>query len=896
MKKPKYTLWIYTSFFLVVVLVLSIAGCSSRNPFVATLPPASSVDGEQAIITFAASEYQRQLFEPLMEIFHEQNPDITVQFVDLVQFFSPEEEYNPQNTFRKLAQAADTVLINAPFSWNQSLDLSRYFLNLQPLYEADPSFQPEDFWSEILTSCEDTFGNIVGLPLTASINGIFYDEAAFDATGVPYPQPGWTWDDFQKTVTSLADKRGSEIKYGFYDQPDLGISILAPLASYHLQRNSGEVDAAALFNEVKWYIDLAQAGMLFGIQTEEDLTYEVYDRMMKLFQDDALRPAMWADALISWIPISDQAINPDNPFSGMSIDRFSFAPYPVSADGSSAQTSQSLVECAAISAGSTNPRAAWAWLDFLSRHWIVMDKTRVHELVRAPSRKSVAETDGYWNLLPAKAEPAVRYTLDHGTYGFAYPDLFAEIRLALGKTISENADFALVLEAAIAARPETTPSPSDEAPIVVATPRAPLPEGVTVIDYYYNAYDPNEFNALTALVEQYNQREPSTQVSLFIDFTGSWEEHWSTTMANNFDCFTADAPYWGEFDAESVLNLNSLMNNEPATFVSDFPPQMLDKFSHEGNLYALPASSQLQMLAYNTDLLARRGLSAPPNDWTFDDFIDLASAAASISEIDPSYGYLYDPNQEFILLGRGLKWLDMQSTPPQVYLDTPEMLQHLRWLSRLKQDGVFIDQRTDWERVNTIMFSGQLAFWPARMGEKAWWFQGSGQEPAFKIGMAPMPQLSGGNSLISDSIDRGHYISTQSQDPLACWEWIKFISEQPNLFAGLPARQSIVESPAWEAVVGRADAAAYRAAFANYKPAEVAEMDMLNVLWPVIGWRDQAIWAALNGQELPQALTTLQNKAEVYLACTIALDLSKPNEQLTEDILACQQQADPEGN
>jgi len=73
-------------------------------------------------------------------------------------------------------------------------------------------------------------------------------------------------------------------------------------------------------------------------------------------------------------------------------------------------------------------------------------------------------------------------------------------------------------------------------------------------------------------------------------------------------------------------------------------------------------------------------------------------------------------------------------------------------------------------------------------------------------------------------------------------------------------------------------------------------MDMLNVLWPVIGWRDQAIWAALNGQELPQALTTLQNKAEVYLACTIALDLSKPNEQLSEDILACQQQADPEGN
>ncbi|HSF81213.1 MAG TPA: extracellular solute-binding protein [Anaerolineales bacterium] len=895
MKKSKYSTWTYISFFLVGALVLAIAGCSGRVPSAATLPP-SGAGGEGAIITFAAPEYQRQLFEPLMEAFHEQNPAITVQFVDLFQFFSPAEEYNPQNPFRKLAQAADTFLIQAPFTWNKSMDLSLYFRNLQPLYESDPSFQPDDFWPGILNSCADTYGNTVGLPLTASVNGIFYDEAAFEAVGVPYPKPGWTWDDFQKAIAALADKRGSEIKYGFYDQPELSMSILAPLVSHHLQVHSGEVDAAVLLNEAKWYIDLAKAEVLFGIQTEEDLTYEVYDKMMMLFQDDALRPAMWVDTLISWVPTIEAISDPNNPFSGMSIDRFGFAPYPLSADGSSAQTSQSLVECAAISAGSTNPRAAWAWLDFLSRNWIVMDKTHVYELGRIPTRKSVAEAAGYWNLLPAKAEPAVRYTLEHGTYGFAYPDLFAEIRLALGKTISENADFALVLEAAIAARPETTPSPSDEAPIVVATPRAPLPEGVTVIEYYYNAYDPKEFTALQALVEQFNQREPSIQVSLLIDFTGNWEEHWSTTMANNFDCFTADAPYWEEFDAESVLNLNSLINNEPATFVSDFSPQMMDKFRHEGNQYALPASSQLQMLAYNADLLARRGLSAPPNDWTFDDFIDLATAAASTSDIDPSYGYLYDPNQEFIFLGRGLKWLDTQSTPPQVYLDTPEMLQHLRWLSRLKQDGVFIDQRTDWEKVNTIMFSGQLAFWPARMGEKAWWFQGSGQEPAFKIGIAPMPQLSRGNPLISDSIDRGHYISTQSQDPRACWEWIKFISEQPNLFAGLPARQSIVESPAWEAGIGRADAAAYRAAFANYKPAEVADMDMLNVLWPVIGWRDQAIWAALEGQELQPVLIAQQQKAEAYLACTIALDTSVPNEQLSEDILACQQQAEPEGN
>jgi len=874
-------------------------GCSSRLPASADPTLVSSDNGgEQTIITFAGSEYQRQFFEALMETFHERNPDITVQFVDLYQFFSGEEGYNPLNTFRIMAQAADTVLIQAPFTWDESIDMSRYFRNLQPLYESEPSFQPNDFWPGVLSSCEDTYGNMAGLPLTAPVNGVFYDEAAFDAAGMPYPKPGWTWDDFQRTVVALADERGGEIKFGFYDQPDLGISILAPVVSYHLQVHNGEVDAAALLNEVEWYIDLAQAGMLSGVKTGEDVTYEYYDKIMQHFQDDALRPAMWTDSLISWIPTSDISPDPSNPFSGMSIDRFGFAPYPVSADGSTNQATRGLVECAAISAGSTNPRAAWAWLDFLSRQWIVMDKTQVHELNRGPTRKSVAESDGYWDLLPAKAEAAVRYTLEHGTYGFAYPELFTEINLALAKTISENADFAQVLEVAIAARPETTPPPIDNTPIVVATPRAPLPEGVTGIKYYINAYNPNEFNAVRALIEQFNQRSPDVQVNLIIDFMGNWEEYWLTNMANNFDCFSGDAPLWDEFDATSVLNLNSLMSSEPASFVNDFSPEIMDMFRHDGNLYALPASSRLQMMAYNADLLTRRGLPLPANNWTFDDFIELASAAGSTSVSDPGYGFLYSPygEDDFLAAGKGVKWFDFQSSPPQVDLDSPEMVEYLRWISKAEQERLIFNQDNNWEKMNTIMPSGQLAFWTAMMGEKAWWFQGSGQEPTYKIGMAPIPQITGDNPMGSWRIDRGHYISAQTQDPQACWEWIKFLSEQSTLLGGVPARRSIVESPAWEASVGREDAAAYRAAITNLKPIEAFDVyvDMMKILWPLNNWKTQSVQAALEGQDIQPVLIALQQKADNYLACALVLDTSKPD-QLSEDIQACLRQADPEG-
>jgi ABC-type glycerol-3-phosphate transport system substrate-binding protein len=859
------------------------------------LSPSSADGSEGVVITFAAYEYHRRFFEPLMDTFHEQNPEITVQFVDLSQSFSEDQDWSQLTYERILAQAADTVMIQGPFY----KDMTRYFRDLRPLYESDPTFQPEDFWSGILTACEDSYGNMVGMPMTATINGIFYDEAAFDAAGVPHPKPGWTWDDFQKAVTAIADKQGNQVKYGFYDQPGLYGSILAPVVSDHLRLRGGEVDAAALLNEVQWYVDLARAEMLSGLKSEEEMMNE-WEQRMKLFEDDALRPAMWIDSLISYLPTSYVEYDPGNPFAGTSIDRFGFAPFPVSADGSSTQTSRSWVECAAVSSGSTNPRATWAWLNFISNYWFVMDTTQVYEISRAPARQSVAEANDYWNLLPAKAVPAVRYALEHGSYDFTYMELFGDISLALAKTISENTDFERALETAIAARPATPTPPADNSPIVVATPFAPLPEGVTAIKYYFNQMNPNELSAVKILVEQFNQRSPDTQIRLLTDYHGSPEEDWISSMANNFDCFTASPPYWQGFSASRLLNLSTLMSNEPVSFSGDFYPEMLDKFRSEGNLYALPASSQVQMLAYNADLLARRGLPIPDNDWTFEDFMELATAAASTSEADPSFGFMYTPYDEFLFLGKGLKWADFTANPPQVFLDSPEMVDYLKWLVKMEQENVLFNQDNSWEKMEAIVRNGQLAFWPAMMGEKTMWFYGPGQEPPYKIGMAPFPEASADSPIVTWSNDRGHYISAQSQDPRVCWEWTKFLSEQPNLFAGVPARRSVAESPAWEATVGREDAAAYRAALAKARPVDTAavdiDMEVQQIIWPATNWRTQAIRAVLEGQEPKSVLIVQQQKVETYLACALALDDSKAFEQRINDIQACIQQADPEGS
>jgi len=897
MEKPQYLSRKFLELLFTFTLVVFGAGCAGRAPAPnTTLPPSSGPGGESAIITFAAAEYQQQLFEALMETFHEQNPDISVQFVDINQFYpSGDEGWNQFTYFRNIAQAADTVLLQSPFF----MDMSRYFRDLQPLYETDTSFQPDDFWPGILTSCEDTNGNVVGLPLTASLSGIFYDEAAFDAAGLPYPQPGWTWDDFQNAVVALSDKSGRQVKYGFYDMPDLGTSILAPTIGDHFRTHGGEVDPTDLLNEVKWYIELARTEKLSGVKDGEDLINAWNDRW-QLFEDVARRPGMWIDSLISSVPTTEM-YNSSSPFYGMAIDRYGFAPYPVSADASATQASQNQVECAAVSAGSTNPRAAWRWLRFLSQHWIVMDQTSATEISRAPARQSVAESNGYWDLIPAKAVPTIRYILEHGSYDFSYFDQFGEINIALAKSISENADFVQILQDALAIRPAILPTPQiDNSPIVVATPRAPLPEGVVAVKYYISSYTSNELNTLNTLVEQFNQRSPSARVSLVTDFQGDPGGDWIGYLASNFDCFTTNTPYWENFNATSVLNLNSLLSNEPASFTTDFVPEMMNKFSREGILYALPASSQVQMIAYNADLLARRGLPLPANDWTFDDFVELASAVASTSDSDPSYGFLYSPynEDEFLALGRGVRWIDFKPNPPQVDLTGPDMLEYLNWISKAQQERLIFNQENNWEKMDSIISSGQLAFWIATMGEQSIWFTGSGKESPYKIGMAPIPQVSGNNPMVSWSNDRGHFISADSPDPRACWDWIKFLSEQSSLFAGVPARRSIVESPAWEASIGKENAKAYRVALANLKPIESMDvsLDTMKILWPLNTWKTQAVQAALEGQDIQPFVTAQQQKVETYLPCVSTLDMSKPVDQLSEEILSCLKQADPEGN
>ncbi|MFZ6027072.1 MAG: ABC transporter substrate-binding protein [Chloroflexota bacterium] len=864
--------------------------------------PGSEQEDSHPVITFAASEWERSLYEPLIEQFNTEHPEMTVQFAPLPDNYGVSENGEVQQDYtRMLASSGDTFIIGGVIGVPES-----YLRDIQPLIEADPTSEVDDFWPGALETCQDIEGRQLGVPLWLGINGIFYDAEVFEAAGQPLPKPGWTWDEFRITLSALAKTEGENRRYALVEQYS---SILTPLIEAVVDENGGEVDAETLQPIIQWYLDLVEAKAIYppGYYEEgKDEAWQKYwEEMQNLFKGEN-RPAMWPGSITDYIPGGDYfSPNEEDPMAGMAIKEFGFAPYPVAADNPNDKTSPLWSQCAAISSGSKNPRAAWKWLNFLSRQRLVRDSYGPWEKLQLPARSSVADAAGYWDMLPGGSHEAIRYIVAHGWYGSAYPEVTYSVMDAVNKVVAGKAALAAALaEAETARTASTTPSPTpNTTPIVVATPRPTLSADTTVIDYYASVWGP-EREALMKLVEAYNKANPGVSVVMRNEFSPAEKEDYEEALSKEFDCFLWYPTYTSAFNATeeqkepSFLSLDALIETEGPEFLQDFDAGLLSTYRKDGALYGLPAFNVPQIMAYNIDLLQKRGIEPPNPGWTFDDFVSLVTEAASTSAADRSYGMMYSEWDTFLFDSNGVKWLDLSGSAPAVLFDSADFINSLAWMDGLVKSGaLLIQNETNWEESQKAIEEGRIAFWITQVGQPQGWYF-SEQEPSFDIGVATMPVVENpSSSYMYGSSDQGQFISAQSDNPQACWNWIKFLSEQPTAFTGVPARKSVQRSPQWEAAVGQEYAETYRQAAAQSRPFDPAayESAYSPISWPIYTWRQEITSALFKGEDYNKVIPKAQQKAEDYLACMASVDQESLDEaELQEEVTRCAQQADPE--
>ncbi|MBN1579867.1 MAG: hypothetical protein JXA89_04130 [Anaerolineae bacterium] len=130
-----------------------------------------------------------------------------------------------------------------------------------------------------------------------------------------------------------------------------------------------------------------------------------------------------------------------------------------------------------------------------------------------------------------------------------------------------------------------------------------------------------------------------------------------------------------------------------------------------------------------------------------------------------------------------------------------------------------------------------------------------------------------------------YYISAQSLQPEACWKWLVFLSDRPEVVQKLAARKSIAASPAWQ--VDESARMAFQATL-KYDDAAILrqrwEIPWLGYAYP---WLHEAFIVVLAGGDAERALAEAQNKAEALVLC-LESEGNHP-----DALKACAQTVDP---
>ena len=299
----------------------------------------------------------------------------------------------------------------------------------------------------------------------------------------------------------------------------------------------------------------------------------------------------------------------------------------------------------------------------------------------------------------------------------------------------------------------------------------------------------------------------------------------------------------------------------------------LEPFLVDGKLYGIPADVSVQYIVYNKELLAKQGLPFPQPGWTFDEMLNLASRVSNRTASVPTFGLAIEADT--LLEARNTKWYDNSVTPPRALFNTTELSNSLVWLNNLYQEGTFLPmygaslpeemKPQNYTPYEQAIANGQVAMWTASSSSV------SSASLPFEIGYVPLPNGVSGTRMSYPINPMGYYISRNSKNPEACWQWIHFLSERPSFFGGYTPRISVISGQ--NGAGSHEQMEVVQSALRDYVRYPYADKyDPL--LRPYLNSIFEIQLAVLKGQNTPQVLAEMQKKADAYYGCLSQKSLS----------------------
>jgi multiple sugar transport system substrate-binding protein len=847
-------------------------------------------NNEITILRFAVSGIGQARYENLIQAFEAENPGVRITTVSIEETLGGGRALGawPDDAYLLLASAADVIAAPATGQAVQQgalLDLTHFF-------ESDANLKPEAFYPGLVESMQWE-GRIWSVPTEVTYPLIYFDKSLFDTAGVAYPQPGWTWDDFLATAQALTLRSGDTVSQWGFVQPSFEpIPFIQARAGLLFNADTypptARLEDPAVIEAVRWYTGLFQTyevSPYYAVSGEGGPGGMFGNEGMRLMTSG--QAAMWYTGQMGQAQVVGRGMQQGfQQQAGIGA-----VPFPISKTGD--RSNPAVVDGLSISAGTRHAELAWKWISFLAQQpGAQRGPLQALSSGTLPALPSVAAAGGYWNNLDEEVAAALQFAIEHAyvdNYDGVGYDTFTNAVVAV---LDQGVDVAVALadaqsrvEAEIEAAAAAAPTPVANLVVAAAEQKA-IDAGAVIIDFgLREAGGRFGQQSLSALVEQFQADHPDivVQVQAPAGFRGQAD---LVQMAAEYDCFQA-LPTLNEESIASVINLEPFLAADPGTGKEDFYASAVEQLIYQGQLWGLPGSVTVPVINYNKDLFDAAGLPYPSSTWTTSDFLEAAVALTQGEGETRTYGFApstYGTDDLVSILDRlGADMLDQSVDPPRLVFNTPSVIDAFRWYTSLATryqvvpvyEGAGGMGRGEGQR-QALINQGRVAMWVeggttnlggfGRMGQLA----GGGQ---LNQGVAPLP--SGPNSAQGSgfqSVD-GYFISAQSDARQACWTWITFLTEQPSMASGLPARRSAAESAAYRQRVGEEQAAVYVASVSSGSRASFFQRISEEGTWLgfASNWLSAAYSRVLNGEmTVEEALNDAQESVDSYRNCVIA--------------------------
>ena len=823
-------------------------------------------EGKSVTVRFAIPNYRQTVYGDLVDVFEQENPDIHIKLV-----FTEDVLQQESGTETVTVSSEDDLKVAATADVFTPLD-TRYaaeqgaLLDLTPLTESDDHFDAADFYPGLLEQYQWN-GRTWAIPYEATFTLIYFNKDLFDAASVPYPAAGWTWDDFLAAAKTLTVQKGNgTVQWGFVDPQFRPLYFVqgraGPLFEPDADPPVARLEETAVIEAVRWYTDL--------FLVHEVTTQQPYLDAEALISSG--QAAMWSEFTVR----GEQR----RPVMNLGV-----APFPIDAPGDHS-TPISLTRAYAISVGTANPDAAWRWLDFLSRQ--IGDWSNFGGPTSLPSRRSVTEAGGFWGDVDGELETALRYAVDHAFVpGGGFTSVIEAILSGEKSVEIALADARVTAEAALTARQAERASATPAATIVMTEPEDEMAVGEEAITIEFTAFS-HQLPTYRVLADQFQTANPDVAVDVkAIDF-GEGQTSLNS-LAAEADCFQW-SPIFDDELVTAVLSLEPFFETDSARSQADFFPGALEPFTYQGQLRGLPGEITISLIAFNKDLFDAADEPYPELDWTTDDFLETAVSLTQGEGEAKQYSFvpdLYEPNDflDFVSQLAGDDLIDDTTAPATLRFTDSAVIAAVRWFTNLTTEygvkPVFLtntsssDGLAENQERESLINNGRAAMW-SESGQFAGGVVVSGGVPERpdNVGMVPFPAAPDGSRRGGYQATTGYFISAAAAAPQACWRWITYLSEQPNLGSGLPARRETAEAAAYRQHVGPEWADAYLHTIENAtRPSFFQSFTNYPWLSAAASWLAAAYDQIIREDvSVETALEEAQAAADSFQACLIAND------------------------